>query len=561
MRFTLLRRGLVRGRTNATNVSDHSVLTRWHLSQLGSTGSCYDRRHVRSYSGTSSCCSKKRSLEEHLRIDRQHLWHPYTSLIDPTPVLSVSHAEGCTLYVDQEQSAEPIPIVDGMSSWWAAVWGYNHPKLNEAIQSQVSQMSHVMFGGLTHRPATQLATNLLDLIGQYKNDSSRTLDKIFYADSGSVAVEVALKMSLQYWRGMGKPAKKQILSVRGGYHGDTFGAMSVCDPVGGMHSAFQGGMLAEQRFVSRPPCDPSTRLGLGLHDSNVNITTQGCNGCTCGGSVQNHKAALDEALEDLQRTIENHHPSLAALIVEPLVQGAGGMRFYSPTYLQRARELCKQHDMLLICDEIATGFGRASGKGKEYLFASHNAGIQPDIMCLGKALTGGYMTMGVVLTTDQVARGVSSSPSSEDADETAPALPLMHGPTFMGNPLACSAAVASTNLFLERDAHGNAIWKGRVEGIELRLRQLLKEAIHLPSVADVRVNGAIGVIELKDPLVTSTQEHKWFLQRCQQLGVWLRPFGRLLYTMPPYISSDQELTQICNAMLTLADEASRKRTS
>lgn len=481
------------------------------------------------------------SLDEHLRVDRKHLWHPYTSLVDPTPLLSVSHAEGCTLYVETTDG-NVLPMIDGMSSWWAAIWGYNHPKLNQAVVDQLSQMSHVMFGGLTHRPATNLASNLLQLVQQYPHKT--LLDKIFYADSGSVAVEVSLKMALQYWRGKGSKSKTRFLSLRGGYHGDTFGAMSVCDPVGGMHSAFSGGMLAQQIFVSRPPCDINTRLG-------VSCSSKGCNGCTCKGNGDSYEYSLRQAIAELENTIQQHHESLAAFILEPLVQGAGGMRFYAHQYLQRARELCDEFNVLLICDEIATGFGRSGGM---YLFASHNANIQPDIMCLGKALTGGYMTMGVVLTSEEVAYGVSASPPTQSGKKAPPALPLMHGPTFMGNPLACSVAAASTSLMLEK-LNDVPVWKQRVDNIEFRLAKFLEPAVNMIAVADVRVKGAIGVIELNESITSTSQDQRWILQQCQEMGVWLRPFGRLLYTMPPYLSSEYNLERISQTMLTIADKA------
>lgn len=482
--------------------------------------------------------ARHRSTEEHLDFDRSHLWHPYTSLIAPTPVLPVSRAQGCTLHLEDGSQ-----MLDGMSSWWASVWGYNHPELNQAIRNQLQDMSHVMFGGFTHRPAAELASIL---IHQLNADSHfEQLDKIFFTDSGSVAVEVALKIALQYHRGVRRNnTKTRIVSVRGGYHGDTLGAMSVCDPVNGMHTAFAAAMPQHVLFVTRPPCDDSYRLGS---------LQQGCQGCTCQESTEQ---ALNAAIDDLEKLMEKEHTTLAALILEPIVQGAGGMRFYSPEYLQRARKLCTDYDVLLICDEIATGFGRSgfSEKSKSpRLFASLEAGVQPDILCIGKAITGGYMTLGAVATTERIARGVSSSPPSlnEESSSVVP-LPLMHGPTFMGNPLACSVAVASTNLMMEL-VDGKPAWQSHVSRIEKELRSNLEPASEIPGVADVRVRGAIGVIELQQPLDNNVVPF-----RCRELGVWLRPFGKLLYTMPPYIASNDELKKITNAMMQLADESSKR---
>jgi adenosylmethionine---8-amino-7-oxononanoate aminotransferase len=518
------------------------------------------------------------STRDHLNWDRRHIWHPYTSLSDPPPVLAVSHATGCTLVLEKSLSSnkENTVLLDGMSSWWAAVWGYNHPVLNAAIHEQLGRMSHVMFGGLTHRPATELAALLLHMLRQpqgdatslsppnetttTRNDAEHALSKVFYTDSGSVAVEVALKMAVQYHRGVQHRSKKtKIVSVRGGYHGDTLGAMSVCDPVNGMHTAFRG-MVPEQFFVARPPCDAKFRLGRqgqqqlnesSLLSSNM-ITTGWCSGCTC--QLDGEDAALDLALEDLQRCLEKNHDILAALILEPIVQGAGGMRFYSPKYLQRARELCTEYNVLLVCDEIATGFGRSGGDSSP--FASLEAGVSPDILCIGKALTGGYMTLGAVITTDAVARGISSSPPSlvdtAVPDEVVLSLPLMHGPTFMGNPLACAVAVASTNLMMEPDLacpNHSPMWKSSANRIERELCANLSEALEIPGVADVRVRGAIGVIELHRPVDSAK-----VVYRCRELGVWLRPFGKLLYTMPPYIMTNEELRRVTDAMLTLAAE-------
>ena len=487
--------------------------------------SIYDARH--------------RSTEEHLKFDRNHLWHPYTSFIAPTPVLPVSHAHGCTLYL--EDGSE---MLDGMSSWWASIWGYNHPELNRAIQNQLQDMSHVMFGGFTHRSAAELASILIHQLNAESPDDFEQLDKLFLTDSGSVAVEVALKIALQYHRGVRfNNTKTKIASVRGGYHGDTLGAMSACDPVNGMHTAFAGAMPQHVLFVSRPPCDESFRLGS---------LQQGCQGCTCQEGTEK---ALNSAISDLEKLVEREHERLAALILEPIVQGAGGMRFYSPKYLQRARQLCTEYDVLLICDEIATGFGRSGFSDKSVtprLFASFEAGVQPDILCLGKAITGGYMTLGAVATTERIAHGVSSSPPSPNQkDSSAVPLPLMHGPTFMGNPLACSVAVASTNLMMEL-VDGKPAWQGHVSRIEKELRANLEPASKIPGVTDVRVRGAIGVIELERPLDNNIVPF-----RCRELGVWLRPFGKLLYTMPPYIASSDELKKITNAMMQIAEESSK----
>ena len=489
---------------------------------------------------------------QHLETDRNHIWHPYTSFMAPQPpVLPVAKASECTLTLE-----DGTELLDGMSSWWAAVWGYQHPKLDQAITRQLSQMSHVMFGGLTHRPAAELATILLEMTNTTNHDVKLT--KVFFSDSGSVAVEVALKMALQYHRGLGSSSlssslspdgqkKTKFIAVRGGYHGDTLGAMSVCDPINGMHSAFQDS-LAKQIFTTRPPCDPSMRVG-GAAAPAVSENTKGCQDCSCQGGI-NYEAALKQAMADLEETIQTNHQICAALILEPIVQGAGGMRFYDPVFLQRARQLCDDYNLLLICDEIATGFGRSGGGD---LFASQVANIRPDIICIGKALTGGYMTLGAVLTTDQVAEGVSSSPADNDSVVS---LPLMHGPTFMGNPLACSVAVASMSMMLQPTSKidPTPLWKSSVTRLEKELRLNLEDAWKIKGVADVRVRGAIGVIEMVEPL-----DGAWVTEKCQELGVWLRPFGKLLYTMPPYIMTTDELKQVTNAMMTIAEQASTKR--
>lgn len=417
-----------------------------------------------------------------LEYDRKNIWHPYTSLIQPLPVYGVESARGVRIKLNDGRE-----LIDGMSSWWCAVHGYNHPVLNDALKSQTDKMAHVMFGGLTHEPAVKLARRLTTL-------TPDGLEKVFFSDSGSVSVEVALKMAIQYWQARGKRTRAKFVSLEKGYHGDTFGAMSVCDPVNGMHTLFSG-FLTPNFFVPSPECG------------------------------YNEPCSPDH-LQQIRWMLDEHENEIAAFILEPIVQGAGGMRIYSPDFLREIRKICNEYEVLLIADEIATGFGR-TGK----FFACEHAGIVPDIMCLGKALTGGYMTLAATLCTEEVAGTVcSGSPGV-----------FMHGPTFMGNPLACSVALASIDLLTGQD------WKDRVVCIENQLNRELRPCLEFENVRDVRVLGAIGVIEL-DRNVDVARAQSLFVEK----GVWIRPFRNLIYIMPPYIIEPDDLGQLTSAMAAVA---------
>ncbi|GAB3126687.1 adenosylmethionine--8-amino-7-oxononanoate transaminase [Tsukamurella serpentis] len=411
--------------------------------------------------------------DEILALDARTLWHPY-SAVGGSGARVVTSAEGVRLTL-----GDGSQVIDGMSSWWAAIHGYRHPVLDAAARAQLEKMSHVMFGGLTHESAARLG----ELLVRITPDG---LDRVFLADSGSVSIEVAVKTALQYWRAKGVHGRNRLLTWRGGYHGDTFTPMSVCDPDGGMHALWTD-VLRTQVFAPPPPAEDDPAY-----------------------------------VAELDRLVGEHAHELAAVIVEPVVQGAGGMRMHPPAYVAALREITRRHGVLLIADEIATGFGRTGA-----LFACDSAGITPDILCLGKALTGGYLTLAAMLCTDEIALTISES------DQGA----LMHGPTFMGNPLACAVAVASTELLLAQD------WRARVSRIEGLLRAGLEPLRELPGVVDVRVLGAIGVVQLDRPVDTAAAT-----DATVAAGVWLRPFRDLVYTMPPFICTDAEIELICGGV-------------
>ena len=413
-----------------------------------------------------------------IAFDKEHIWHPYTSMHQPLPVVEVKSAKGVRLKLHNDTE-----IIDGMSSWWAAIHGYNHPALNQAVKSQLEKMSHVMFGGITHEPAVKLAKKLIDI-------TPSNFTKVFFSDSGSVSVEVAVKMALQYWKSKNKQHKTKLLTVKSGYHGDTFKAMSVCDPETGMHHIFTGAMPIN--FFAN---QPKTRFGQEWESSDI---------------------------ASLKQIAEQNKDEIAAVIIEPIVQGAGGMWFYSAEYLNQLRNICDANDILLIFDEIATGFGRTGE-----MFATNHTNIQADIMCVGKALTGGYMSLAATLTTDNVSSVISSGEPGV----------FMHGPTFMANPLACAVSLASLNLLESYD------WKAKIKEIEQQLFAELSELKTNPAVADVRVLGAIGVVEMKQPVDMAIIQKQFV-----ELGVWIRPFGKLIYLMPPYIINKEDLQVLTDAI-------------
>ncbi|MEY8247853.1 MAG: adenosylmethionine--8-amino-7-oxononanoate transaminase, partial [Bermanella sp.] len=414
-----------------------------------------------------------------LELDRQHVWHPYSAFDMPLAPFAVASADGVRLTLQDGRE-----LIDGMSSWWSTLHGYNHPQLKAAAKAQIDTMAHVMFGGLTHEPAVTLCKTLVDI-------TPPGLNKVFLSDSGSVACEVAIKMAFQYWISQGQKQKNTLITVRNGYHGDTFATMAVSDPTTGMHHMFNQ-VLAQHIFVEAPAC---------LFDETF---------------AEHHVSAL-------KNTLKEKHGSIAAMIIEPIVQGTGGMRFYSPDYLKRVKALCEEFNVLLICDEIATGFGR-TGK----MFACEHADISPDILCVGKALTAGFMSMAATITTDKVAQGICAGEAGV----------FMHGPTFMANPLACAVANASLEILL------NENWQAKVANLQRQLLKGLSPARELPQVAHVRVLGGIGVIELKEP-VHMPSVQPMFVEE----GVWVRPFGKLVYILPPFIMSDEDVALLTSAIV------------
>ncbi|MBB1443007.1 adenosylmethionine--8-amino-7-oxononanoate transaminase [Pseudoalteromonas sp. SG43-3] len=421
---------------------------------------------------------KKNAID--LDFDREHIWHPYTSMTKPIPVYPVTHANHNIIHLETGEQ-----LIDGMASWWSAIHGYNNPVINNAMIEQINNMSHIMFGGITHNSAVELCKKIVNI-------TPPSLTKVFLADSGSVSVEVAIKMALQYWLSQGITTKQKLMTPYKGYHGDTFAAMSVCDPVNSMHSLYSG-FLPEHVFVPAPV----SQFGFEFNQTEA---------------------------QELEEYFKANHSQVAAFIIEPIVQNAGGMNFYHPDYLACVRKLCTQYNVLLICDEIATGFGR-TGK----LFAVEHANIEPDIMCIGKALTGGSMTLSATITSDKIAIGISEGEAGV----------LMHGPTFMGNPLACAAACASIDLLLEQN------WQQRIKQINTQLQQL-NQCSELDAVANVRTLGAIGVVELNEAAgnVDVAKIQAYFVVQ----GVWIRPFGKLIYLMPPYISDDTSIKTLCDAI-------------
>ncbi|PAJ73651.1 adenosylmethionine--8-amino-7-oxononanoate transaminase [Pseudoalteromonas sp. NBT06-2] len=427
--------------------------------------------------------NKQSQISVDLEFDKKHIWHPYTSMTAPLPVYPVVSANKNIITLESGEN-----LIDGMASWWSAIHGYNHPVLNEALTNQISQMSHIMFGGITHAPAVNLCKKLIEI-------TPEQLTKVFLADSGSVAVEVAIKMALQYWQSQNIKNKTKLMTVTKGYHGDTFAAMSICDPINSMHALYQD-FLPQHIFAPAP--------------------------------ISSFDAEFDaNELNILENYFIAHHENVAAFIIEPIVQNAGGMNFYHPDYLAGLSELCDKYNVLLICDEIATGFGR-TGK----MFAVEHAKITPDIMCIGKAITGGYMTLSATLTSDKIAKGISEGAAGV----------MMHGPTFMGNPLACSVACASIDLLLASN------WQNTVQDLNAWLTQFLAPCNDLEQVENVRILGAIGVVEI-DKVVDVAQ----FQKKCIEQGVWIRPYGKLIYLMPPYITPKNDIKKLADVIYSILD--------